>query len=120
MRTSHRSIPFQHRTLRINRPAGRVPKSHRQFFIQFNNTFSLPNDILIVTGGIKNNKKNIFNCLDRLNNKNLAINLNKCHFAKNKMKLLDYEINEKDLKPTLFKTLAILNLQPPTSHNQFK
>ena len=47
------------------------------------NTFSFLDDILIVTGGgLQNHKEKLFKCLDRLNEENLAINLNKCPFAK--------------------------------------
>ena len=47
------------------------------------NTFSFLDDIIRVTGGgPKNHKENLFNCLDRLNQENLAINLNKCYFTK--------------------------------------
>ena len=47
------------------------------------NTFSFLDDIIIVTGGgLQNNKEKLFKCLDRLNEENLAFNLNKCHFAK--------------------------------------
>ena len=51
---------------------------------------------------------------------NLAINLNKCHFAKNKIKGLGYETDKKGIKPIISKTQAILNLKPPTSNKQLK
>ena len=64
------------------------------------NTFSFLDDIIIVTGGgLKNHKEKLFKCLDRLNEENLAINLNKCHFAKNKITWLGYEIDQKGIKP---------------------
>ena len=85
------------------------------------NTFSFLDDIIIVTGrGLENHKKHLFNCLDRLNNKNLAINLDKCHFAKSKITLLGHEITEKGIKPIISKTQAIINLKPPTTHKQLK
>ena len=50
------------------------------------NTFRFLDDIIIVTGGgIKNHKNHLFNCLNRLSDKNLAINIDKCHFVKNKI-----------------------------------
>ena len=50
------------------------------------NTFSFLDDIIIVNGGdLQNHKEKLFKCLDRLNEKNLAINFNKCHFAKGKI-----------------------------------
>ena len=85
------------------------------------NTFSYLDDIIIVTGGgLENHKKHLFNCLDRLNNENLAINLDKCHFAKSKITWLGHEITEKGIKPVISKTQAIINLKPPTTHKQFK
>ena len=60
------------------------------------NTFSFLDDIIIVTGGgLENHKKHLFNCLNRLNNENLAINLDKGHFAKSKITWLAHEITEK-------------------------
>ena len=48
-------------------------------------TYSFLDDIVIVTGGgIKNHKQQVFECLERLDKENLSINLEKCHFAKNK------------------------------------
>ena len=85
------------------------------------NTFSFLDDIIIVTGGgLENHKKHLFNCLNRLNNENLAVNLDKCHFAKNKITWLGHEITEKGLKPVISKTQAIINLKPPTTHRQLK
>ena len=85
------------------------------------NTFSFLDDIIIVTGGgLQNHKEKLFKCLDRLNEENLAINLNKCHFAKNKITWLGYEIDQKGIKPIVSKTQAILNLKPPTSNKQLK
>ena len=60
------------------------------------NTFSFLDDFIIVTeGGLQNHKEKLFKCLDRLNEE---INLNKCHFAKNKITWLGYEIDQKVLK----------------------
>ena len=85
------------------------------------NTFSFLDDIITVTGGgLQNHKEKLFKCLDRLNEENLAINLNKCHFAKNKITWLGYEIDQKGIKPIVSKTQAILNFKLPTSHKQLK
>ena len=47
------------------------------------NTFSFLDDIIIVTGGgIQNHREKLFKCLDSLDEENLAINIDKCHFAK--------------------------------------
>ena len=85
------------------------------------NTFSFLDNIIIVNGGnLQNHKEKLFKCLDRLNEENLAINFNKCHFAKGKVTWLGYEIDQKGIKPIVSKTQAILNLKPPTSHKQLK
>ena len=85
------------------------------------NTFSFLDDIIIVTGGgLRNHKQKLFKCLNRLNEENLAVNLNKCHFAKNKITWLGYEIDQKGIKPIVSKTQATLNLNPSSSHKQFK
>ena len=85
------------------------------------NTFSLLDDIIIVTGvGLINHKEKLFKFLDRLKEENIATNLNKCHFAKNKITWLGYEIDQKGIKPIVSKIQAILNLKPPTSHKQLK
>ena len=76
------------------------------------NTFSFLDDIIIVTkGGIQNHKEKLFKCLDKLDEEKLAINIEKCHFAKQKISWLGYEINKNGIKPIVSKTQAILNLQ---------
>ena len=65
------------------------------------NIFSFLDDIITVTGGsFENHKKHLFNCLDRLNSENVAIYLDKCNFAKNKITWLGHEIAEKGLNPS--------------------
>ena len=85
------------------------------------NTFSFLDDIIIVTkGGIENHKKKLFKCLDKLDEEKLAINIEKCHFAKQKISWLGYEINKNGIKPIVSKTQAILNLQQPKTQKQLK
>ena len=85
------------------------------------NTFSFLDDIIIVTGGgIQNHKEKLFKCLNRLDEENLAINIDKCHFAKKKITWLGYEINDKGIKPIVSKTQAILNLKSPSTQKQLK
>ena len=53
--------------------------------LNLTNTFSFLDDIIRVTGGgIQSHKDKLFKCLDRLEDKNLAVNLDKGHFAKKK------------------------------------
>ena len=48
------------------------------------NAISFLDDITIVTGGgIENHKEQVFKCLQKLDKRNLSVNLKKCHFAKN-------------------------------------
>ena len=85
------------------------------------NTFSFLDDIIIVTKGeIHSHKEKLFKCLDKLEEEKLAINLEKCHFAKTKISWLGYEINKNGIKPIVSKTQAILNLQQPTTQKQLK
>ena len=85
------------------------------------NTFSFLDQIRIVTkGGIQNHKEKLFKCLDKLEEKKLAINLEKYHFSKTKISWLGYEINKNSIKPIVSKTQAILNLQQPTTQKQLK
>ena len=64
------------------------------------NTYSFLDDIIIVTGGgIKNHKEQVFECLERFDKENLSINLEKCHFANNKIEWLGFEINQHGIKP---------------------
>ena len=49
-------------------------------------TYSFLDDIIIVSGGgIKTHKEKVFKCLQKLDKENLSINLETCHFAKNKI-----------------------------------
>ena len=68
------------------------------------NTFSFLDDIIIVTKrGIQNHKEKLFKCLDKLVEEKLAINIEKCHFAKQKISWLGYEINKNGIKPIVSK-----------------
>ena len=96
-----------------------IQKTIDKTLYNLTNTFSCLDDVIIVTGGDLQNHK-LIKCLDRLNKEKLAINLNKRHFAKNKITWLRYELDQKDIKPIVSKAPAILNLKPPTSHKQLK
>ena len=84
-------------------------------------TYSLLDDIIIVSGGgIKTHKEKVFKCLQKLDKENLSISLEKCHFAKNKIKWLGFEINQNGIKPLVSKTEAIQNLKAPNTCKQLK
>ena len=72
------------------------------------NTYSFLDDMKIVTGGgLKKPIEQVFKCLVKLDKENLSINLGKCHFAKNKIEWLGFEINQHGIKPLVTKTEAI-------------
>ena len=74
-------------------------KAIGQTLYNLTNIFSFLDDIIIVTGGgLQNHKEKLFKYLDRLNEENLAINFSKCHFEKNKITWLCYEIDQKGIK----------------------
>ena len=84
-------------------------------------TYSFLDDIFIVFGGgIKTHKEKVFKCLQKLDKENLSINLEKCHFKKNKIEWLGFEINQIGLKPLISKTEAIQNLKAPNTCKQLK
>ena len=55
------------------------------------------------------------NILQRLDLVNLKINLDKCHFAQDKIKILGHIINGSGIKPNPSKIEIIQNLNLPTS-----
>ena len=72
------------------------------------NTYSFLDDIIIVTGGgLKKHIEQVFKCLEKLDKENLSINLENCHFAKNKIEWLGFEISQPGIKPLVTKTEAI-------------
>ena len=78
-------------------------------------------DIIIVSGGrIKNHKEKVFKCLQKLDQENLSINLEKCHFAKNEIEWLEFAINQNGIKQLVSKTEAIQNLKSPNRCKQLK
>ena len=84
-------------------------------------TYTFLDDIIIVSGGgIKTHKEKVFKCLQKLDKENLSINLEKCHFAKNKIEWLGFEINQNGIKPLVSKTEAIQYLKAPNTCKQLK
>ena len=58
------------------------------------NTYCFLDDILIVSrGSLEEHKSYVMNCLKRLDNENLKINLPKCHFGKLQNDWLGYHIS---------------------------
>ena len=75
------------------------------------NTYCFLEDILIVSkGSLEEHKSYVMNCLKRLDDKNLRINLPKCHFGKLEIDWLGYHVSQSGISPLESKTAAILAL----------
>ena len=80
------------------------------------NTFSFLEDIIIVTGGgIENHKNHLFNCLNRLNDENLAIIIDNCHFANDKNNMVRISSNRKRTKSYRLKDTG--NIKTEATHD---
>ena len=80
--------------------------------IGLKNTFL--DDILIVSKGSEEDHFDlVVDCLKKLDASNLRINLPKCHFAKQEISWLGYNITQSGTTPLETKTSAIVSLQPP-------
>ena len=84
--------------------------------IGLKNTFCFLDDILIVSKGSEEDHfKLVLDCLQKLDADNLRVNLPQCHFAKQDISYLGYNITHSGLSPLETKTSAILSLQPPNT-----
>ena len=89
------------------------PNSKKQFN-WLKNTYCFRGDILVVSkGSEKDHKRYVMSCLQRLDAKNLRINLSKCHFAKLEIDWLGYHISQSGILPIESQTSAILALEAP-------
>ena len=84
--------------------------------VGLNNTHCFLDDIIIVIWGSKEGHlKLVYNCLIKLYEYNLKINLPKCRFAMTEIKRLGYKFNQSGITPLETRTSAILN--PPAPEN---
>ena len=84
--------------------------------IGLKNTFCFLDDILIVSKGSDNvHFQLVLDCREKLDADNLRINLPKCHFAKQKISWLGYNITPSGISPLESKTSSIMSLQPPNT-----
>ena len=82
--------------------------------IGLKNTFCFLGDILIVSKGSKeDHKRYVLSCLKRLDEQNLRINLQQCHFAYLKIDWLGYRVSQPGISPIESKSSAILTLETP-------
>ena len=83
--------------------------------------FAFLDDILVITkGSIREHEKELDKILKRLDNEGLAINLQKCEFAKNIIEWLGFTITLSGITPLITKTEAITKLDNPKTLKQLR
>ena len=86
-----------------------------------NSKFAYLDDILIITKGtLVEHEKELDKKLHRLNEENLAINLQKCEFAKEHIIWLGHTITPNGVTPTKQKSDAITNMEIPKTLKQLR
>ena len=84
--------------------------------IGLQNSYCFLDDIIIVSTGTEaDHLAYFFKCLKKLDDDNLRINLQKCHFAKTEIEWLGYKFKQTEISPLESKTAAILTIPPPTT-----
>ena len=85
------------------------------------NTYAYLDDILVVTKGNKElHQQKLKAVLDKLDEENLAISLEKCKFAYKEIEWLGFNINSEGTTPLIKKTEAIEKLSAPKTFKQLK
>ena len=64
--------------------------------------------MIVIKGVLEEHKSYVMNCLKRLDDENLRINIPKCHFGKLEIDWLGYHITQLGISPLESKTAAIL------------
>ena len=83
--------------------------------------FAFLDDILVITkGSLREHEKELGKILKRLDNEGLAINLQKCEFAKNNIEWLGFTITTSGKTPLITKTEAITKLDNPKTLKQLR
>ena len=83
--------------------------------------FAYLDDILIITKGtLEDHGKELDKIMQRLNDKNLAINLLKCEFAKEQITWLDFVVTPNGVTPTKQKCDAFKNLDNTKTLKQLR
>ena len=78
-------------------------------------------DIIIVSRGSKEEHlKLVYECLKKLDEGNLRINISKCHFAKTEIEWLEHKFTQSGIAPLESKTAAILFLSAPKNLKQLQ
>ena len=83
--------------------------------------FAFLDDILVVTkGNLQDHENELDKILEKLNEENLAINLQKCEFSKEDIAWLGFKVTPNGGTPTKPKCDAVLNLEPPKTLKQLR
>ena len=84
--------------------------------ISLQNTYYFLDDIVIVSTGTETDHlAYVTKCLKKLDEHNLRINFQKCHFAKTEIEWLGYKFTQTGISPLESETAAILTIPPPTT-----
>ena len=84
--------------------------------VSLQNTYCFLDDIITVSKGSKpDHLSYVTKCLKKLDEDNLRIILQKCHFAKTEIEWLGYKFTQSGISPLQNKTAAILALPPPST-----
>ena len=85
------------------------------------NTYCFLDDIIVVSRGSKDDHlKLVYNCLKKLDEDNLRINIPKCHFAKTEIEWLGHKFSQSGIAPLESKTAAIASLPAPKNLKQLR
>ena len=85
------------------------------------NTYCFLDDIIVVSRGSKEDHlKLVYQCLKKLDEDNLRINLPKCHFAKTEIEWLVHKFSQSGIAPLESKTAAIASLTAPKNLKQLR
>ena len=83
--------------------------------------FAYLDDILVITkGNLQDHETEIDKIMKKLNEENLAINLQKCEFAKADITWLGFKVTPNGVTPSKPKCEAILALDPPKTLKQLR
>ena len=89
--------------------------------ISLKNTYCFLDDILIVSkGSLEEHKCFVMNCLKRLEDEYLRINLPKCHFGKLEIDWLGHHISQSAISPLESKKSSNLALEAPKTLNNLR
>ena len=72
-------------------------------------------DIIIASDDYSSHMKHLKKVLERLNNKNMRANIDKCKFAYSKIVILGNEVSSEGIRPCVEKLVKIDSWQPPTT-----